>query len=94
MGDDYNHSRYCDLVITGLAGLRPRADDSLEVNPLVPAGWDYFCVDGILYHGRMVTILYDRTGSRYGKGAGLRILIDGAEAAHAATPQKLTVTFA
>ena len=93
MGDDYNHSRYCDLIITGLAGLRPRADDTLEVNPLVPAGWDYFCVDGILYHGRMVTILYDRTGSRYGKGAGLRILIDGAEAAHAATLQKLTVPF-
>jgi hypothetical protein len=42
----------------------------------------------------MVTILYDRTGNRYGKGAGLRILIDGAEAANAATPRKLTVTFA
>ena len=37
----YNHSSFCDLVITGLVGLRPRADDLLEMNPLIPAGtWD------------------------------------------------------
>jgi hypothetical protein len=35
-GKDYNHSTYCDLVISGLVGLRPRADDIVEVNPLVP----------------------------------------------------------
>jgi len=28
-GKDYNHSSYCDLVITGLVGLRPRDDLSL-----------------------------------------------------------------
>ncbi len=26
-GPNYNHSRYCDLMITGLMGLRPRADN-------------------------------------------------------------------
>ena len=26
-GPNYNHSRYCDLVITGLVGLRPRSDN-------------------------------------------------------------------
>ena len=35
-GKDYNHSTFCDLVISGLIGLRPRADDTVEVNPLVP----------------------------------------------------------
>ena len=34
----YNHSGYADLIITGLVGLRPRADDELEVDPLVPTG--------------------------------------------------------
>jgi hypothetical protein len=92
-GVDYNHSRYCDLVITGLVGLRPRADDTLEINPLAPADWDYLCLDGVLYHGRSVTIVYDRTGSRYGKGAGLRILIDGVEAARSPTLRKITVEF-
>ena len=51
-GKDYNHSTYCDLVISGLIGLRPRADETVEVNPLVPEGaWDYFCLDQIRYHG-------------------------------------------
>ena len=81
-GKDYNHSTYCDLVITGLVGLRPRADDTVEVNPLVPAeAWDYFCLDQIRYHGRWLTILYDKTGRRYGKGAGLRVFADGREIA-------------
>lgn len=81
-GKDYNHSTFCDLIITGLVGLRPRADDAVEINPLVPAGaWDYFCLDNILYHGRTLTILYDKTGGHYKKGVGLRIFADGREIA-------------
>ncbi len=77
-GKDYNHSSYCDLVITGLAGLRPRADDVIEINPLVPPGrWDYFCLDQVHYHGRVLTILWDRDGTRYGHGAGLQLWVDG-----------------
>ena len=77
-GKDYNHSTYCDLVITGLVGLRPRADDTVEVNPLVPDGtWDWFCLDNVPYHGRTLTVLWDKTGTKYGKGKGLRVLADG-----------------
>ena len=31
-GKDYNHSTYCDLIISGLVGLRPRADETVEVH--------------------------------------------------------------
>jgi hypothetical protein len=79
---DYNHSGYCDLIITGLVGLRPRPDDRIEINPLLPDGtWDYFCLDGVRYHNLTITILYDRTGERYRKGAGLRVFADGKEIA-------------
>jgi len=80
-GKDYNHSTFCDLVISGLIGLRPRADDKVEVNPLVPMSWDYFCLDQIRYHGHWLTIVYDKTGERYGKGKGLRVFVDGREIA-------------
>jgi len=81
-GKDYNHSTFCDLVISGLVGLRPRADETVEVNPLVPPGtWEYFCLDQIRYHGRWLTILYDKTGKRYNKGRGLRVFADGKEIA-------------
>ena len=79
-GKDYNHSTYCDLIITGLVGLRPQAGDTVVVDPLLPDGtWDHFCLDGVPYHGRILTILYDRTGKRYGRGPGLRLLADGRE---------------
>jgi hypothetical protein len=76
----YNHSTFADLLITGVIGLRPRADETVEVWPLLPAGtWDWFCLDGVKYHGRRLTILWDKDGSRYGRGAGLRVLADGKE---------------
>jgi len=81
-GKDYNHSTFCDLVISGLIGLRPRADETVEVNPLVPEGtWDYFCLDQIRYHGHGLAILFDKEGKRYGKGKGLRVFSDGKEIA-------------
>ncbi len=80
-GKDYNHSTFCDLVISGLIGLRPRADDTVEVNPLVPPSWDYFCLDQIPYRGHMLTILFDKIGTHYGKGKGLRVFADGKEIA-------------
>ena len=74
----YNHSGFADPVVTGLVGLRPRADRTLIVNPLVPTGtWDWFCLDGLPYHGHDLTILWDRTGHRYGRGRGLRVYCDG-----------------
>jgi hypothetical protein len=81
----YNHSTYCDLVIAGLVGLVPRADDVVKVSPMLPNdAWDWFCLDGVPYHGRSLTIAWDRDGKRFGQGAGLRVLADGKPVAHAA----------
>jgi hypothetical protein len=90
-GKDYNHSAFCDLVITGLVGLRPRADDVIEVNPLVPEGtWNYFCLDHVRYHGRDLTILYDKTGGRYGRGKGLQVLANGRRIAGSESLRRVT----
>ncbi|HOW66736.1 MAG TPA: hypothetical protein P5055_00535 [Candidatus Paceibacterota bacterium] len=79
-GRDYNHSTFNDLIITGLVGLRPRLDQWLEINPLVPEGaLDYFCLDGVRYHDFNLTLLYDRTGQRYDKGPGLHLYANGQE---------------
>lgn len=88
---DYNHSAYCDLIITGLAGLRPRADNVVEVNPLIPDGtWNYFALDKIPYHGHTLAIFYDRSGERYRRGIGLHVLADGNEIARAAELQRVS----
>jgi hypothetical protein len=79
---DYNHSTFCDLVIWGLAGLVPRPDNIVEIDPLVPPGiWDWFCLDNLPYHGRTLTVIWDRTGTRYARGKGLAVWVDGIEIA-------------
>ncbi|UOR03576.1 glycoside hydrolase [Hymenobacter aerilatus] len=87
----YNHSGFADLIITGLVGLKPRPDNVVEVFPLVPEGqWDYFCLDQVRYHNRMLTVLWDKTGQKYGRGKGLRVLVDGKEIARANKLERVT----
>ncbi|PTX92511.1 glycosyl hydrolase family 65 protein [Opitutus sp. ER46] len=87
----YHHSTYADLLINGLVGLRPRADDTVEVAPTLPADtWDWFCLDGVGYHGRILTIVWDRTGQRFGRGAGLTILANNLVIARSPTLQRVT----
>ena len=89
----YNHSTWNDLIITGLCGLRPRADQTIEVNPLLPADkWDYFCLDNIPYHGHTLTIVWDRNGDRYHIGKGLRVLVDGKLKGQRANIGKILIT--
>ena len=87
----YNHSTFADLLITGVVGLVPRADDTVEVYPLLPDGaWDWFCLDGVKYHGHLLTIFWDKDGQRYGRGQGLVVLADGKEIARGDKLSKLT----
>lgn len=88
--EHYFHSSFNDLVITGLVGLRPRDDDTLEVKPLAPDGWAYFALDGVPYRGHLVSILWDRDGTRYHRGKGLKLFADGQELAASATLAPLT----
>jgi hypothetical protein len=89
----YNHSTFNDLVISGLVGLVPREDDTVEVDPLLPDdAWDWFCLDGVPYHGHSLTIVWDRTGKKYDRGAGLSIWADGEEIARSPKLSRLTGT--
>lgn len=79
-GRYYNHSGFADLIVTGLLGVRPASGDTLTIHPLLPADkWKYFALDGLPYHGHLLTLFYDETGSRYHRGKGLHILCDGVE---------------
>lgn len=73
--EHYFHSNYVDLIITGLVGLQPRGDNSIELKPLAPDSWDYFALDGVPYNGYLITVFWDKTGTRYGRGKGLHVLL-------------------
>lgn len=89
-GKDYNHSSFCDLIITGLVGLRPQDDGSIVINPLIPKGyWDYFCLSDIYYQQNKITILYDKNGTQYNKGKGFMIFINNKLVHHTKDIQKV-----
>jgi len=78
----YFHSTYIDLVLSGLIGIRPRADNVLELVPLVPIqpGTNhrirYFALQDLAYHHHEISVFYDEDGSRYRIGSGLSIFVD------------------
>ena len=92
--EDYNHSTFNDLVISGLVGIRPRSDNTFQLSPLVPGSWNYFCLENVPYHGHLMTILWDRDGSHYGHGSGLQIFQDNSQIYSSPTLGNVTVSMA
>lgn len=68
-GKDYNHSTFCDLVLSGLLGIEKK-DGILRSSPLIPDDWNFFCVTNLPKGGR---VIFDRDGTHYGYGQGLLI---------------------
>ncbi|KAI2641343.1 Six-hairpin glycosidase [Xylaria nigripes] len=75
--EHYDHSTYNDDVITGLLGIIPQSDDTLHISPIIPSNWTYFGLENLAYHGHLVTVLYDKDGSRYDARPGLSVFVDG-----------------
>lgn len=76
-GRHYNHSTFCDLVLSGLAGVRGCENDKIIINPLFDEeNLSFLCVDGIKYHGNNLCIVWDKTGERYGIGKGFKVLVN------------------
>ena len=69
---------FCNLIISGLMGVRPQEDGSIIINPLVPDGcWDYFCLGITVYcQGKTITIIFDKKGKKYGRGKGFIVYVD------------------
>jgi hypothetical protein len=75
--EDYNHSTFADLVLSGLLGIRPQAGDTVRIDPLAPTSWTHFAVENVAYHGHNLSITWDRDGTAYHRGSGFRVWIDG-----------------
>lgn len=92
-GNYYNHSGFADPLITGLIGLRPQMGNTIVLRPLLPPdSWAYFAVDDLPYHGHRLTIVYDKTGKEYHRGAGLTLYVDGRKIASRSTLGPLEAT--
>jgi PKD repeat protein len=68
---------YNFMLIDDIAGVRPRLDDALELWP-IDVGWDYFAVNNLNYHGKDLTVVWDRI-DHYGDAVpdGFSAYLDG-----------------
>lgn len=58
-GKDYNHSAFCNIVLSGLLGISVQ-DGKLFVNPKIPEDWESFIVDNLWVNGVSYKIVYDK----------------------------------
>lgn len=64
-GQYYNHSTFCDLVISGLCGVEVK-DGEMTVDPIVPEDWEWFELSDVYIGNQQYRI-------RYEKGSGCKI---------------------
>ncbi|MGN0852769.1 MAG: FAD-dependent oxidoreductase, partial [Kiritimatiellia bacterium] len=83
-GKDYNHSTYCDLVISGLVGFLPSESGGFAVDPLADPSWDSWSLTNLRYRGHDVDI-------RWKRGDGFAISVDGVRVAHRDRPERVDV---
>ena len=57
-GKDYNHSSFCDLIISGLVGLRVTSE-GYWVAPLCRDYLDWFVLDGVIVKDKSLSIYWD-----------------------------------
>ena len=86
----YNHSTFIDLILSVLFGFRAGGPKSFSLFPQA-AGLDWMAIDNLRYQGHDLSLIWDRDGSKYGKGKGLHALVAGKVVASSPTMGKLTV---
>lgn len=66
-GKDYNHSTFCDLVISGICGVEV-TDDDVKINPIIPDDWEYFNLSDLCIKDKVYSISYNKvTGLKVNK---------------------------
>lgn len=64
-------------MVEDVAGMVPREDNKIELNPIEIPGWNYFTVNNLRYHDQDVSIVWDKDGSHYGGPAGYSLYVGG-----------------
>ncbi len=67
---------YVYVFIEDMAGLRPRADSRIELDP-IDFGYSHFTADNMRYHGADVSIIYNADGEYKDMPKGYSLYING-----------------
>ncbi len=59
-GKDYNHSTFCDNVISGIVGVKTDLNGEIRIEPNIPEDWEYFTLTNLHIMGKVYDISYSR----------------------------------
>jgi hypothetical protein len=79
---DYFHSYYNAILISRIIGIIPEESEILRIRPL-DMGWDYFIMENVLYHGKLITISWRKRECKkhFHIDEGMTVMVDGKLAA-------------
>ena len=64
------------MVLSDLLGIKPSINNSIEIRPLIPQNWEWFAAENIPFQGKEISLIWDKTGEKYGLGKGLMLFVD------------------
>ena len=70
------HSKYNVSIIEDVAGLTPRVDNSIELDP-IDIGWTHFIVNNMRYHGSDMSIIWNGDNYYNGIPQGYSVYLNG-----------------
>lgn len=63
-------------IIEDVAGMVPREDNRIELNPIAIPGWEHFTVNNLSYHGQDLSIVWNNDGT-YNAPKGYTLYLAG-----------------
>ena len=63
-------------IVEDVAGMVPREDNKIELNPIEIPGWNHFTVNNLSYHGQDLSIVWNNDGI-YNAPKGYTLYVDG-----------------
>ena len=63
-------------IVEDVAGMVPREDNKIELNPIEIPGWNHFTVNNLSYHGQDLSIVWNSDGA-YNAPKGYTLYVDG-----------------
>lgn len=63
-------------IVEDVAGMVPREDNKIELNPIEIPGWNHFTVNNLSYHGQDLSIVWNNDGA-YNAPKGYTLYVDG-----------------
>lgn len=63
-------------IIEDVAGMVPREDNKIELNPIALPDWEHFTVNNLSYHGQDLSIVWNNDGT-YNAPKGYTLYLDG-----------------